>query len=258
MKYLIQDRGIAWFKQELTRYFPHSIRPLRDEPKRKLLDYLGWHRQGDGLWFVGLPLLCGRLEGETKAGLRRLVETFQLEVRITPNQDLLLCNIGAPQRSSLKRELASIGFASPEETTPLARHAIACPALPTCGLAITEAERILPAVLARLETQLAGLGIDRSVLVRMTGCPNGCARPYMAEIGLVGSGVDEYQLWLGGTPGLTQLAKPYLQRLPLEQLETTLEPLLGAWRDQGGRKSFGAFVGDLGDARVAELLASGG
>jgi sulfite reductase (ferredoxin) len=256
MKYLIHDRGIDWFKQELTRYFPQPIRPLRDEPKRKLHDYLGWHRQGDGLWFVGLPLLCGRLEGETKAGLRRLVETFQLEVRLTPNQDLLLCNIGAPQRSSLKRELAAIGFEAPEETTPLARHAIACPALPTCGLAITEAERILPMVVARLETQLAGLGIDRPVLLRMTGCPNGCARPYMAEIGLVGSGVDEYQLWLGGTPGLTQLARPFLQRLPLEKLETTLEPLLSAWRDLGGRKSFGAFVGQLGDARVAELLAA--
>jgi len=258
MKYLIHDRGIDWFKQELTRYFPQPIRPLRDEPKRKLHDYLGWHRQGDGLWFVGLPLLCGRLEGETKAGLRRLVETFQLEVRLTPNQDLLLCNIGSPQRSSLKRELAAIGFQAPDETTPLARHAIACPALPTCGLAITEAERILPLVVARLEIQLAGLGIDRPVLLRMTGCPNGCARPYMAEIGLVGSGVDEYQLWLGGTPGLTQLARPFLQRLPLEQLETTLEPLLSAWRDLGGRKSFGAFVGQLGDARVAELLAGAG
>jgi sulfite reductase (ferredoxin) len=256
MKYLIHDRGIDWFKQELTRYFPQPIRPLRDEPKRKLHDYLGWHRQGDGLWFVGLPLLCGRLEGETKTGLRRLVETFQLEVRLTPNQDLLLCNIGAPQRSSLKRELAAFGFEAPEETTPLARHAIACPALPTCGLAITEAERILPMVVARLEAQLVGLGIDRPVLLRMTGCPNGCARPYMAEIGLVGSGVDEYQLWLGGTPGLTQLARPFLQRLPLEKLETTLEPLLSAWRDLGGRKSFGAFVGQLGDAKVAELLAS--
>jgi len=256
MKYLIHDRGIAWFKQELKRYFPHPIRSLRDEPKRKLLDYLGWHRQGDGLWFVGLPLLCGRLEGATKAGLRRLVETYQLDVRLTPNQDLLLCNIGAPQRSSLKRELAAIGFDTPEETTLLARHAIACPALPTCGLAITEAERILPAVVARLEAQMAGLGIDRSVLLRMTGCPNGCARPYMAEIGLVGSGVDAYQLWLGGTPGLTQLARPFLQRMPLAKLEDTLEPLLCAWRDAGGRKSLGAFIGDLGDARVTELLAS--
>jgi len=255
MKYLIHDRGIAWFREELQRYFPHPLRPMREEPKAILHDYLGWHRQGDGLWFVGLPLLCGRLEGERKTGLRRLIETFQLEVRLTPNQDLLLCNIGAPQRSSLKRELAALGFENPGETPPLARHAIACPALPTCGLAITESERILPEVLERLANCLQALGIERSVLVRMTGCPNGCARPYMAEIGLVGSGVNEYQLWLGGTPGLTRLARPYLQRLPLERLEDTLEPLLCAWRDEGGRRSFGAFVNALGDTRVEQLLS---
>jgi sulfite reductase (ferredoxin) len=256
MKYLIHDRGIAWFRQELKRYFPHPIRQLRDEPRPSLHDYLGWHRQGDGLWFVGLPLLCGRLAGETKTNLRRLIETYQLEVRLTPNQDLLLCNIGAPQRSSLRRELAAIGFDAPETTTPLTRHAIACPALPTCGLAITESERILPSVLERLEQRMATLGIARPLLVRMTGCPNGCARPYMAEIGLVGSGVDEYQLWLGGTPGLTRLARPFLQRLPLAQLEDTLEPLFCAWRDQGGRRSFGAFINSLGDDQVAALLAT--
>jgi sulfite reductase (ferredoxin) len=254
MKYLIHDRGIGWFKQELVRYFPHPIKALRQEPKPRLADYLGWHRQGNGLWFVGLPLLCGRLEGATKAGLRRLVETYQLEVRLTPNQDLLLCNIGPAQRSSLRRELDAIGFDAPADPSPLARHAIACPALPTCGLAITEAERILPSVVARLEAQLAGLGIKQPLLVRMTGCPNGCARPYMAEVGLVGSGVDEYQLWLGGTPGLTQLARPFLQRMPLEQLENTLEPLLLAWRDQGGRRSLGVFVNALGDGEVAALL----
>jgi len=256
MKYLIHDRGIAWFKEELQRYFPHPIKAMREEPKRTLHDYLGWQRQGDGLWFVGLPLLCGRLEGERKAGLRRLIETYQLEVRLTPNQDLLLCNIGDPQRSTLKRELAALGFESPEQTTLLSRHAIACPALPTCGLAITESERILPEVLERLEAQFQALGIERQVLVRMTGCPNGCARPYMAEIGLVGSGVNAYQLWLGGTPGLTQLARPYLQRLPLERLEATLEPLLCAWRDSGGRRSFGAFVSGLGEGQVQALLGA--
>ena len=256
MKYLIHDRGIAWFKQELERYFPHPIKAMREEPKRTLHDYLGWQRQGDGLWFVGLPLLCGRLEGERKAGLRRLIETYQLEVRLTPNQDLLLCNIGAPQRSTLVRELAALGFDIPETTSLLSRHAIACPALPTCGLAITESERILPEVLERLEAQFQSLGIARQVLVRMTGCPNGCARPYMAEIGLVGSGVNAYQLWLGGTPGLTQLARPYLQRLPLERLEATLEPLLCAWRDHGGRRSFGAFVNSLSEGQVQALLGA--
>ena len=150
MKYLIHDRGIRWFKSELGRYFLHPIGGLRKEPKARLTDYLGWNRQGDGLWFVGLPLLCGRLEGTLKAGLRQLVQTYQLEVRLTPNQDLLLCNIATNQRAGIREALATLGLTAPEAPDPLARHAIACPALPTCGLAITEAERVLPAVLDRL------------------------------------------------------------------------------------------------------------
>jgi len=255
MKYLIHDRGIAWFKQELSRYFPQPLRSLRPEPRSKLMDYLGWHRQAPGRWFVGLPLLCGRLSGERKLGLRRLVDRYKLEIRVTPNQDLLLCNIGSGQRTTLTQELAAIGFETPEAPPPLARHALACPALPLCGLAVTEAERILPDVLDRLDGLLRQLGIDKPVLVRMTGCPNGCARPYMAEIGLVGSGVSQYQLWLGGTPNLSRLAEPYLEKLPLEALEATLEPLLRAWQQAGGRRSFGDFVVTSGREQVLALLA---
>jgi sulfite reductase (ferredoxin) len=122
---------------------------------------------------------------------------------------------------------------------------------------VTEAERIFPDVLERLERQFQALGITKPVLVRMTGCPNGCARPYMAEIGLVGSGVDQYQLWLGGTPQLSQLAETYLEKMPLAALETTLEPLLKAWQTTGGRRSFGDFVAKTGRPGVEALLAEG-
>ncbi|MBM5806885.1 MAG: NADPH-dependent assimilatory sulfite reductase hemoprotein subunit [Cyanobacteria bacterium M_surface_10_m2_179] len=257
MKYLIHDQGIAWFKQELkANYFAHPIKGLRLEPKAKLEDYLGWHRQSAGKWFVGLPLLCGRLAGELKSGLRELVDTYQLEIRLTPNQDLLLCNIGTAQRASVRAALEALGIFTPEAPSLLARHAIACPALPLCGLAVTEAERILPEVLDRLDAQLRRLEIEKSLLVRMTGCPNGCARPYMAELGLVGDGVNQYQLWLGGTPNLTRLAEPYVERLPLERLEATLEPLLLGWKAAGGRRSFGDYVVKLGREQVQQLLAS--
>jgi len=258
MKYLIHDRGVAWFRQELqAHYFTHPIKGMRLEPKAKLEDYLGWHRQSRGLWFVGLPVLCGRLAGTVKSGLRRIIDTYKLEVRLTPNQDLLLCNIGVAQRSSVRDELAALGFESPESPAPLARHALACPALPLCGLAVTEAERILPDVLERLEILLQRLGISKSVLVRITGCPNGCARPYMAEIGLVGSGIDQYQLWLGGTPNLSRLAEPYLEKMPLEALEATLEPLLQAWQSAGGRRSLGDFVVKSGRDSVQQWLSAG-
>ncbi len=255
MKYLLHKRGIHWFRETLIKdYFKKDIKNLIHEPPAKLMDYLGWHRQKSGLWFVGLPFMCGRLEGTVKAGIRSIVERYQLEIRLTPNQDLLLCNIGSSQKSSIKSELAKLGFELPADVSPLVRHALACPALPTCGLAVTESERILPDVLERLDSQLKHLEIKKSILVRMTGCPNGCARPYMAELGLVGSGVNQYQLWLGGSANLQQLARPFLQKMPLEDLETTIEPLLQSWKEAGGRRGFGEHITKLGDATVQEML----
>ncbi|EHA63295.1 NADPH-dependent assimilatory sulfite reductase hemoprotein subunit [Synechococcus sp. WH 8016] len=255
MKYLLHKRGIEWFRETLIKdYFKRDIKKLINEAPAKLMDYLGWHRQKPGLWFVGLPFMCGRLEGDIKAGIRSIVERYQLEIRLTPNQDLLLCNIGSSQKSSIKAELAELGFELPAEVAPLVRHALACPALPTCGLAVTESERILPDVLERLESQLNNLEIKKSILVRMTGCPNGCARPYMAELGLVGSGVNQYQLWLGGSANLQRLARPFLQKMPLEDLEATIEPLLLSWKDAGGRRGFGEHITKLGDATVQEML----
>lgn len=257
MKYLIHDRGVDWFRQELQqRYFAHPIKAMRQEPKPRLEDYLGWHRQSPGLWFVGLPVLCGRIGGELKRGLRHLVDTYKLDLRLTPNQDLLLCNIGTAQKATIRAELVALGFETPDAPPPLARHALACPALPLCGLAVTEAERILPDVIDRLDTLMQGLAISKPVLLRMTGCPNGCARPYMAEIGLVGSGINQYQLWLGGTPNLSRLAEPYLEKMPLDDLEQTLEPLLRAWQAAGGRLSFGDFVARSGRPAVQALLAA--
>ncbi len=256
MKYLIHTKGIQWFKKTLTsKYFKEKISSPHPEPPAKLKDYLGWNKQSPGLWFVGIPLLSGRLSGETKAKIRSLVEKFKLEIRLTPNQDLLLCNIGNYQRSSVKKELQEIGINKPAPPNSVSRHAIACPALPLCGLAITEAERFLPAIIKRIENQLKLLGIEKSILLRMTGCPNGCARPYMAELALVGSGMNQYQLWLGGSPNLQRLAKPFLQKMHIDHLEQTLNPLFINWRDSKQFKSFGDFISSLSDQVIMNLLS---
>ena len=211
LKYVLHDMGVDWFKKQLTtKYFTKRIDTLKHEGDTILEDYLGWHQQSEKLWFVGLPLLSGRLTGRVKKELRNIVEKFALDVRLTPNQDLLLCNIGNYQKASVKRALINIGFINPGSPDPLARNAMACPALPLCGLAMTEAERFLPELLERINNQLKILEINKSILIRVTGCPNGCARPYMAELALVGSGLNQYQLWLGGSTNLKRLATPYL------------------------------------------------
>jgi len=257
LKYVLHDMGVDWFKKQLTtKYFTKKISNLKREGETILEDYLGWHKQSEKLWFIGLPLLSGRLTGKIKKGLRNIVEKYALDVRLTPNQDLLLCNIGHYQKSSIKNALTILGFSDPDSPDPLARHAMACPALPLCGLAMTEAERFLPELLERINNQLKRLEITKSILIRVTGCPNGCARPYMAELALVGSGLNQYQLWLGGSTNLKRLATPFLQKMPLNELEKTLEPLFLSWKNKGNSSSLGDHVMKLGNENVMSLLTS--
>ena len=255
MKYLLHENGIKWFKKILVeKYFQKRIKPLRKEPENKLIDYLGWQRQDNNFWFVGLPLLSGRLQGEKKSTLRALVEKYNLNLRITPNQDVLITDIPNKEKQKIQNLLDKIGYSRLDDINEIQRHALACPALPLCGLAMTEAERILPDILERIEILLKSLGIKKTILFRMTGCPNGCSRPYMAELALVGSGLNKYQLWLGGSKNLQRLAKPYLQRMPLEDLESTLKPLLIEWKVLSERIDFGDFVNLKGETYISELL----
>ncbi len=255
MKYLLHRKGIKWFKKILLdKYFKKDIKPLRKEPKNKLIDYLGWHKQNKDYSFVGLPLLSGRLSGKKKALIKDIVKENDLDIRLTPNQDILLCNIPNKNKSEIKKALVTIGYDNLNDINEIQRHALACPALPLCGLAMTEAERILPQVLTRIEKLLNDMNIEKTILFRMTGCPNGCTRPYMAELALVGSGQNKYQLWLGGSKNLQRLAKPYLQRMELEDLEKTIKPLLECWKKTSLEIDFGDFINNQNESIITNLL----
>ena len=255
MKYLLHRKGIKWFKKILLdKYFKKEIKPLRKEPTNKLIDYLGWHKQNNDYSFVGLPLLSGRLFGDKKAVIRDIVKAYNLDIRLTPNQDVLLCNIPNANKSEIKKALIKIGYDNLDAINEIQRHALACPALPLCGLAITEAERILPEVLDRIENLLNMMNIGKTILFRMTGCPNGCTRPYMAEMALVGSGHNKYQLWLGGSKNLQRLAKPYLQKMELDDLEKTIKPLFEGWKNNETDENFGDFIYNSDDSLIINLL----
>ena len=255
MKYLLYEKGINWFKDILvTKYYRKPIKPLRKEPINKLIDYLGWQKQNNQKWFVGLPLLSGRLVGEKKLTIRKLVEKYNLDLRLTPNQDVLICNILNKNKNEIELELNDIGYKNLDDINEIQRHALACPALPLCGLAMTEAERILPNILERIDNLLKSLNIEKTILFRITGCPNGCSRPYMAELALVGSGLNKYQLWLGGSKNLQRLAKPYLQRMPLENMESILTPLLLEWSKYSSELDFGDFIDKNEDSFILDLL----
>lgn len=248
MKYLLNDWGVDKFRSKVEDYFGKTLDPFQPLPPWKYEDYLGWYEQGDGHYFYGVSITNGRVldqEGfKLKSALREIVQKFQLPMYLTANQNLILAEIKPQDKTTVERILQDHGVVTDVNSIdPLIRYSMACPAMPTCGLAITESERALPDILTRLRNVLIKVGLpDEKIVIRMTGCPNGCARPYIAEVGFVGSFPETYQVWLGGTPHQTRLAQPYTDKMPVEELETFFEPLFIFFRDYRNKEeSFGEF-----------------
>lgn len=257
MKYLISSWGIEKFRGVVEEYYGKKFEPIRELPEWEFKSFLGWHEQGDGSLFCGLHVDNGRIKGVMKKTLREVIEKYNLNVRITANQNLILCDIRRAWKRPITTMLAQGGLLEPRYVDPLNVTAMACPALPMCPLAITEAERGTPDLLKRIRAvfEKVGLKYNESIVVRVTGCPNGCARPYMAELGLVGDGPNSYQIWLGGTPNQTSLAKTFLNKVKIQELEKVLEPLFYHWkRNRGAKESFGEFSNRTGFEKLQEWV----
>ncbi|XFA73529.1 sulfite reductase, ferredoxin dependent [Thermosynechococcaceae cyanobacterium Okahandja] len=261
LKYLIHDWGVAKFKAKVEEYFGKPLAPFRPLPPWQYQDFLGWHPQGDDKFFYGLSIANGRILDQgnfkLKAALKKIVKEFDLPLRVTPHQNLLICDVPANAQDAIQLILQQHGIRDVSAIDTLERYSMACPALPTCGLAITESERAIPGVLERIRRLMNKVGLQNEhFVIRMTGCPNGCARPYLAELGFVGIVPGTYQTWLGGSPHQTRLAQVYIERLPITELEATLEPLLVYYRDrrQTG-ESFGDFCHRVGFDALREFAA---
>ena len=233
LKYTIHNHGLDWFKAKVEEYFGQSLPGPRDIDVTDVDDHIGWHEQGDGKLFLGINIECGRIKDEgslrIKSGLREILTKYGMETRLTALQAVLLCNIDPQDKADIIALLADHGIKQDHELTLLRRYSIACPAFPTCGLSITEAERALPSIIDELEVEMAKLGIkgDR-ISVHMTGCPNGCARPYTPDIGLVGKqagvggALGKYTVYLGGNAQGTRLAFIYKDSVPQADIAATL------------------------------------
>ena len=237
LKYLIDEKGIEWFRQEVQAQLPFSLQPPKEARWDTVSDLLGWHQQTNGNYFLGLFVENGRIKDvdgyQLKTGLRHAIERFQPEVRLTAAQNLLLVNVRPDQRAGIEQVLGehTISVSNPFSPTRLA--SMACPALPTCGLALAESERALPDLLTRIEGLLSELGLaGQELIVRMTGCPNGCARPYMAEIAFVGKAPNKYQIYLGGNEASTRLNRLYKQTVTGEDLLKELRVVLTRYRQE--------------------------
>ncbi|MBO1066350.1 MULTISPECIES: sulfite reductase, ferredoxin dependent [Nostocales] len=262
LKYLINDWGVDKFRTQVEEYLGKKLEPFKPLIQFKYKDFLGWNEQGDGKLFLGISIDNGRVKDDgtfqLKTALRTIVEQFNLPIRLTGNQNLLFYDIAPEDKVAIQEILDNCGVvADPDQIAALTRYAMACPALPTCGLAITESERAIPGILARIRALLDKLGLqNQHFVVRMTGCPNGCARPYMAELGLVGSAPESYQVWLGGSPHQTRLAQPFTEKLHHDDIESFLEPIFVFFKKfRTPKESFGDFCDRLGFDAIREFVA---
>jgi sulfite reductase (ferredoxin) len=261
MKYLVEEWGVEKFRAKVEEYFGKPIEPFKPLPEWKYLDFLGWHSQGDGKLFLGISIENGRIKDEgtfkLKTALRKIVERFNLPLMLTPSQNVILYDIDPADKDKIRGILSRAGIQPVKAIDPLLRHAMACPALPTCGLATTEAERAIPSILTRVRALLDKVGLPKeSFIVRMTGCPNGCARPYLAELAFVGNGPDTYQIWLGASPNQTRLAKVYLEKLHVNDLETALEPVFTYFKKERQLgESFGNFCDRVGLDAIRQFVS---
>ena len=260
LKYLVHDEGIEWMRHKVEEYYGSKLKDCTADDVVEHRDHMGWDEQGDGRCFYGFNVENGRLYDDQqrawKKALREICEEFQPEIRLTAHQSVLFCNLDQNARPKLEGILKKRGLPLTEEISNVRRWSIACVALPTCGLAITESERALPGVIDVMEKKLTELGLDKELFtVRMTGCPNGCARPYNADIGLVGKAKGKYTVYVGGTRLGTRLGFIYKDLVPLESITDSLEPLFKAFGDQRSQsESFGDWCARLGLEKLQAIV----
>ncbi|MFL5245488.1 MAG: NADPH-dependent assimilatory sulfite reductase hemoprotein subunit [Gemmataceae bacterium] len=260
IKYLVHDWGVPRFRDMLAGYLGHTPEEPRPIDVHGYDLHLGWRPQGDGKWFYGVSVENGRVKDEgafrLRTALRAIITRFQPELRITPMQDLLLCNLPATARPEIEGALTEHGIRLPDSLSTVQKYSMSCPAIPTCGLAISESERALPAIIDDLEGELRNLGLaDERLSVRMTGCPNGCARPYQSDIGLVGRSGDKYTVYVGGHFLGHRLNFELKDLVPREQILPTLRPLLNHFKtDRLEGETFGDFCQRLGSENLRAAL----
>lgn len=252
LKYVLEERGVEWFQDQLAERLGWRLEPAAPVPEYGVDDHLGWHRQSDGRWLVGVFVENGRIQDtpshQGRSGLRAIVDEFRPELRLTAQQNIILANIDDQAKPRVEAALAAYGLhTGTNDLSTLRRYAMACPAYPTCGLAVAESERYLPDVIGELEAR--GLG-DERVWIRMSGCPNACSRPPTAEIGIIGRSLGLYNVFVGGSFEGTRLATLYRPDVRSDNLVNLLADTIEQWRAE---RADGEAFGDWAD-RV--LIAS--
>lgn len=250
MKYLVSDLGITQFRREVGMRLGYELRQMPSPVTQTCVDdHLGWRQLDDLTHQVGIRVPSGRVRDfesgpKFRSALRLIAQRFDVVFLLTAGQDVLVSRIPNEDVIEISEILRRHDIVGTEELGPLGRGALACPALPTCGQALAESERRLPELINLLEREVVSRGLaHRTLQLRMTGCPNGCARPAVAEIGVVGRTKSTYDLFLGGGARGDRLAGLYREKVTIEQIPDLVGPLLDRWKSEGDpEESFGDFI----------------
>ncbi len=231
LKYTIQDRGIDWFRAEVEKRSGIQFTPAKPFEFTTIEDPHGWHQNADGSWFYGLHILSGRIKDvdgwPMKTALREIAEIHSGDFRLTPSQNLTISGVSTAKKAEIEAILVKHGLAGENDRSSLRLNTLSCVALPTCGLALAESERDLPSILEKFEKVLDESGLRHDAIsLRITGCPNGCARPYLAEIGFVGKAPGRYALYLGAKYNGTRLNRLFSSSITIDEAVTILSPII--------------------------------
>jgi len=258
LKYVVQEKGIEWTKKTLEGYLGRSMDDPRPMGNYAVEEHTGWHEQGDGKWFLGLPISSGRIvdrDGEAvRSGLRAVILDYGMDLRLTADQNIILCDIKTSEKIAIEQMLRQYGIKLREDITPASRLVLACVALPTCGKALAEAERITLPFMADIEKVMERHGVrDEHIAIRIAGCPNGCSRPYGGDIGIVGRTPEHYSLYIGGDYEGTRLNEKVFDKVPFDALPGALDPMFAIWKEKREPgEGFGNFCHRYGVAAVKQ------
>ncbi len=247
LKYTIQDRGLDWFRDEVEQRLGYKLGKAKPFKFDSTGDRYGWNKGADGKWHLTLYIPNGRVkdtaEFPMKTGLREIAKIHKGDFRLTCNQNLMIGQIADKDRPLIEKMLEQYGLDRGLSSSGLRLNSMACVALPTCGLSLAESERYLPDLVTELEEVVESCGLrDDAIIIRMTGCPNGCARPYLGEIGLVGKAPGKYNLYLGAGFDGARLNRLYKVSVKAEDLKEELRPLIESYaKERKKGECFGDF-----------------
>lgn len=260
LKYVIEEKGIEWFRDVFKEYFAKDFELPAPIGDFKIPDHMGWHELGDGNLYLGIVVNSGRIADYDKikyrTALREIISEYRPEISLTPDQNIILHGIKPEDKEGIEKKLAAYNVKLREEISDISRYFLSCVSLPTCGKALAEAERVQVPLVEAIENIMKKHDLlERKISIRLTGCPNGCARPYVGDIGIIGRIPGHYSIYIGGDFETTRLNHKILDRIPYDNIPDLFDFMFKHYKEHSSEdEGYGDFAYRFGISEISELI----